>query len=191
MPPSKDPPHASALRKGRRSIPGRAYFITKNVRNRNTDFLIRPECAQLIIESFKWASTQSWWINLGFVIMPDHYHLNLALGNTKTLSEAIKSVNKFTARRINTLIGRKGKFWQEGFYDHAIRNHGEFDRILAYIHNNPVKVGLVEKPELWPYSTANDRNSQEIDWGWINAEVWRSDDDSPSFDENDLPAEYG
>ncbi|HLF25899.1 MAG TPA: transposase [Anaerolineae bacterium] len=160
--------HSSDLRKGRCSIPGQTYFITKCVMMPETDFLIRPDCAQLVIESFQWAAKQTWWVNLGFVVMPDHYHLIVGLGKIKTLSDAIKSVNKFTGRCINDLIGNEGRFWQEGFHDHAIRNRKQYNVILAYIHNNPVKAGLVERPELWPYSTANERYAGEINWDWLD-----------------------
>ncbi len=153
----------------------------------DTDFLIRPECAQLVIESFKFARQQKWWANLGFVIMPDHYHVILGLGYAKSLSGTINSVDKFTARRINPLIGHAGRFWQEGFHDHAIRNRREFDIILAYVHNNPVKAGLVEIPELWPYSTANEQYAGEIDWDWINGVAKYPGDDWPVFDEGEVP----
>ena len=179
------PPHSAALRKGRRSIPGWPYFITKRSSAPEIDYLIRPECAHLVIESFLWAAQQNWWINLGFVVMPDHYHMILGLGNVKTLSEAIGSVDRFVARRINALIGAEGRFWQEGFYDHAIRNRKEFDPILTYVHNNPVKAGLVESAELWPYSTANEQYAGKIDWEWINGEAKYPRDGWSTFDESE------
>ena len=152
-----------------------------------TDFLMRPECAQLIIESFIAARQREWWVNLGFVIMPDHYHLILGLGNVKTLSEAIGSVDKYAARRINTLIGNEGRFWEEGFHDHAIRSRKEFDAVLVYVHNNPVRAGLVESAELWPYSTANERYASEINWDWINGVANYPGEDWPALDEEQIP----
>ena len=47
--------------------------------------------------------------------------------------------------------------WEEGFYDHRIRDRGDFEDILEYTHRNPVEKGLVEIPEAWPYSTAHER----------------------------------
>lgn len=182
-----DHPHSANLRTGRRSIPGRPYFITKRVSAPRTDCLIRPDCARLVIESFQWATQRDWWVNLGFVVMPDHYHLILGLGAAKTLSQAIGSVDKFTARRINALIGSEGRFWQEGFYDHAIRNRREFDAILAYVHNNPVKAGLVESAESWPYSTANEHYAGDIDWDWINGEAKYPGEGWPTLDEGEIP----
>lgn len=45
------------------------------------------------------------------------------------------------------------KFWQKGFWDHVIRDEADFQRHLDYIHYNPVKHGLVQRPEDWPYSS--------------------------------------
>lgn len=178
-----DPPHASNLRKGRQSVSGWPYYITKLIQRRKRGDLIKRECAQFVIDTFKWANQQSWWVNLGFVIMPDHYHLIIGLGNVKTLSDAIKSVSMFTARKINALIGQRGDFWHEGFYDHVVRDRRDFDRILAYVHNNPVKAGLVDRPEQWPYSTAHAQLASEINWDWINGVVKYPGEDYPSFDE--------
>ena len=47
---------------------------------------------------------------------------------------------------------KKGAFWQHESYDHVVRNEKEFERILAYIVNNPVKAGLVADWQDWPYT---------------------------------------
>jgi putative transposase len=58
-------------------------------------------------------------------------------------------------REANLLLGRTGTpFWQAESYDHWVREQSEFDRIRAYIHNNPVHAGLVAKPEDYPWSSA-------------------------------------
>lgn len=41
--------------------------------------------------------------------------------------------------------------WQRDFFDHRIRQHESHEEKAAYIRNNPVRAGLVEKPEDWPY----------------------------------------
>jgi REP element-mobilizing transposase RayT len=144
-----------------------ARTLTKCTLIPNSDDLIVPDCAELVINSLLWAANESWIRLLGFVVMPDHCHVNLGLGEVKTLSQVMESIGKFTARRINLHLGREGPFWEEGFYDHMIRNREEFGRTLKYIHNNPVAAGLVEYPEDWPYSTANPRYGLLIDWNWI------------------------
>jgi len=48
---------------------------------------------------------------------------------------------------------REGTVWQRRFYEHTIRDDGDFDAHMDYIHYNPVKHGLVARVVEWPYST--------------------------------------
>ena len=96
--------------------------------------------------------------------MPNHYHSVLGLIGKKSLGEILGSISKYTARPINTILGRAGRFWEQGFYDHCVRDRQDFDGILQYMHYNPVKAGLVPEPSLWPYSTAHPRYANLIDW---------------------------
>lgn len=185
-----EPPHRSALRKGRRSIPGQAYFLTKCIGARGAKDLMRPACADIVVNSFIETQGMGWWRLLGFAVMPDHYHLIVGLGNVKSLSDAVAGVSKFTARRVNPLLGRDGAFWEEGFYDHMIRMRSDFDRILAYVHNNPVVAGLCSRPEDWPYSTAHRQFAHLIDRDWIGVSVPTGGGPRAPWDSGEVPAEY-
>ena len=44
-------------------------------------------------------------------------------------------------------------FWQKRYYDHNVRTHKSFVEKLRYIHRNPVKRGLAERPEDWKWSS--------------------------------------
>ena len=67
-----------------------------------------------------------------------------------TLADAIKSLKQGVARR---LIGDADHFWQKRYYDFNVRNHAQFAEKLHYIHWNPVKRGLCERPEDWRWSS--------------------------------------
>ncbi len=94
------------------------------------------------------------WEVPGFVLMPDHLHLVLRL-DRKSLAREMASFSKFTARRINSLLQRSGSFWQEGYYEHAIRSEDDLRDNLTYILQNPVRAKLVNVPEAWPYRFKN------------------------------------
>jgi REP element-mobilizing transposase RayT len=79
----------------------------------------------------------------------------------------MESVGRFTARQINIQLQRKGSFWEEGFYDHAIRQREDFDDIFQYMHENPVRKELCECPDDWSYSTAHPKYAGWIDWEWL------------------------
>jgi putative transposase len=101
------------------------------------------------------------------VIMPDHFHLILAVIGSKSLSDIMKSIDQFTANKINKKVHQAGPFWEEGFYDRAIRNRKDYESRIKYIHENPVKSGFCESPEEYIFSSANSKYSNLVDLDWF------------------------
>ena len=64
-----------------------------------------------------------------------------------SLAQIMHSIKSYSANRIQRLLNRKGSIWQDENYDRIIRDEGEYLEKLNYIVNNPLKAGLVEKPE--------------------------------------------
>lgn len=103
---------------------------------------------------------------IAWVVMPSHYHWVYRprdewvreLGpdaEKRTPRQRIQhSVNRHSAMMCNRLLDRTGDFWQRESYDHCVRDEDELERIIAYIHANPVKAGLVERAELYRFSSA-------------------------------------
>ena len=69
-----------------------------------------------------------------------------------TLSSIMRSLKGYTARKANQFLARRGAFWQHESYDHCGRNSNEWQRIITYVLNNPVKAGLVDEWEKWQWS---------------------------------------
>jgi putative transposase len=86
----------------------------------------------------------------GYVVMPEHIHLLVSEPERETLAEALKSLKQGVSRR---LIGDAEHFWQKRYYDHNVRSYPKFVEKLRYIHRNPVKRGLCERPEDWEWSS--------------------------------------
>jgi len=86
----------------------------------------------------------------GYVVMPEHVHRLVSEPQRDALAHAIKSLKQGVARRF---IGDAEHFWQKRYYDFNVRNHRQFVEKLRYIHRNPVKRGLCERPEDWPWSS--------------------------------------
>jgi putative transposase len=96
-----------------------------------------------------------------FVIMANHTHVPLLPSISPNL--LLKSLKGVTAREANRLLNRTGEqFWQRESYDHWVRNDAEWSRIASYIERNPVKAGLVERVEDYPWSSANPRWSKSV-----------------------------
>jgi REP element-mobilizing transposase RayT len=86
------------------------------------------------------------------VIMPDHVHLLFtarrdAEGWTFALSEILRAIKGTWARSINILLGRRGSIWQDESYDHILRGNESLSETVEYSRQNPVRKGLVSKPE--------------------------------------------
>lgn len=101
-----------------------------------------------------------------WVLMPDHLHCiwRLPEGDrdySKRWSLIKRSISIICADSYNKqkwLNGSKKKhrestLWQRRFWEHQIRDQQDFNRHLDYIHYNPVKHGLCERADAWPYST--------------------------------------
>jgi REP element-mobilizing transposase RayT len=84
--------------------------------------------------------------------MPDHVHLLFtalrdADGWTFALPEILRAIKGASARSINKLGGRTGRVWQDESFDHVLRGNESLRETIEYICQNPVRKGLVEKPE--------------------------------------------
>jgi putative transposase len=85
-----------------------------------------------------------------YVVMPEHVHLLLGEPERKLLSDALKSLKQGVSRR---LCGEADHFWEKRYYDYNVRNRQQFAQKLDYIHHNPVKRGLCERPEDFQWSS--------------------------------------
>jgi REP element-mobilizing transposase RayT len=113
-----------------------------------------------------------------WVVMPNHVHVLIetlgaqasslhspegsfaaaarmtALPGECSLASITHSWKSFTANRINRILHRTGRLWQPEYFDRAIRDEEHLRVAREYIQNNPVKAGLVERVEDWPYGSA-------------------------------------
>jgi REP element-mobilizing transposase RayT len=90
------------------------------------------------------------------VIMPDHVHLLLramrdAEGWTFALPEFLKAIKGTSACSINRLTGRNGAVWWDESFDHILRGNESLRETIEYICQNPVRKGLVQRPEDYPW----------------------------------------
>ena len=92
---------------------------------------------------------------MAWVLMPDHFHGLLVLGDHTTLSEAIRLFKGRVASSVNRLRRGSGSLWQHGFHDHALRREEDLKGIARYIVLNPVRAGLVCRAADYPYWNAD------------------------------------
>ena len=86
-----------------------------------------------------------------FVIMPNHVHLLLTVGAEMTIEKAMQFIKGGFSFRLKKECGYLGEVWQRGFSEKRVGNLENFARHRDYIAANPVKAGLVDSPEKFPY----------------------------------------
>lgn len=137
-------PHSKDLRKGRFSEPGRIYVITTVTSRRQPlfqDFLAARTLIQVMMEHERagFAAT------LCFVVMPDHLHWMIQLGEMKNLGETVQALKSLTSRKIGRPV------FQKGYYDHAVRKEEDVKNLARYIVANPLRAGLVGNINDYPH----------------------------------------
>ena len=106
----------------------------------------------------------------GYVVMPEHVHLLVNEPRRALLSRAIQALKLSVSMR-----SRQRPFWQAHYYDFNVSSHKKFVEKLRYIHRNPVRRGLVAKPEDWKWSSFRHyqtgmRGTVEIESEWTARE---------------------
>ncbi len=89
-----------------------------------------------------------------WVVMPNHVHVLVTPKEEVPLSRILHTWKSFTSKGANRILGRRGKFWQEEYFDRYIRNEKHYLVAVEYIETNPVRAGLCESMEEWPFGSA-------------------------------------
>ena len=148
MPVSK-PGHA-ALRLGRVSLPRHVYHVTVTTRRRQRYF--EPFAAACTASR---AFTDSKSLGdarlLAWVLMPDHAHWLLQLGDHDALSVVVGRMKARSGRAVNRLRGEKRPVWASAYHDHAIRDDEDLRAVARYIVANPLRAGLVKSVADYPF----------------------------------------
>jgi len=107
---------------------------------------------------------------VGYVVMPEHVHLLVSEPERGTLALALQMMKQMVSRRLHT-AARKDPFWQPRYYDFNVWSERKRVEKLRYMHRNPVKRGLVAKPEDWVWSSfrhyaTGEEGAVEIESQW-------------------------
>ena len=145
-------PHPCAM-----NFPGRLYHAVPpwvapdswfHIRIRMDCTSRRPlhdaELAQKLLDSVAFYHARRRWFAHLFLLMPDHAHALLAWPREASMSLTIGDWKRFHTSHADIA-------WQDGYFDHRIRNDSEFVEKATYIWRNPVVKGLCEEPESWPW----------------------------------------
>jgi putative transposase len=144
-------PSQHRLRLARYSAAGLTYSVTICCLDRQP--FLAPEGAKaLVAEAIEGMLGRGFARLDGYVVMSDHLHIMFELDASKSLADAVGDLKKYVARRLNAALGRSGALWQRGYFDHVIRGEADYRRYLEYMLANPVRAGLAERVEEYPWA---------------------------------------
>jgi putative transposase len=128
--------------------PGALFHIRIALdRMKEQPMLITAPIAESLMESAKFYEAKHRWYITAFLLMPDHVHALLSFERDKGMSRVIGDWKHFHAHK-------HGIIWQEGFFDHRLRDDERGEQLAAkinYIRQNPVAAGLCTNVEAWPW----------------------------------------
>jgi putative transposase len=134
------------------------HFVTFTCYHREP-FLADPQTRDQFLLTLE--TVRRWygfWVT-GYVVMPEHVHLLVSEPERKSLALALQMLKQMVSRNrapgwpvLSRSEGR-GHFWQARYYDFNVWSDQKRVEKLRYIHRNPVKRGLVERPEDWRWSS--------------------------------------
>jgi REP element-mobilizing transposase RayT len=139
---------AGHLRIGRFSEPGRIYLLTVVVHQRRP-FFADWHLGRLVVQEFRMVQEDGWADFLTWVVMPDHLHCLVQLRD-KTLAELMCRIKSRSSLAVNQALGRRGRLWQKGYHDRAVRREEDVKGLARYVVANPIRAGLVTRVHDYP-----------------------------------------
>ena len=128
----------------------RTFFITSVTAQRRTLFQ-RVAVCDLLVDVLQHYRSQGKYLLHDFVIMPDHFHALITPAPEISLEKAVQFIKGGFSFRLRSKL----PVWQPSFTNHRIRDAEDFERHREYVRMNPVRAGLVESVEVYPYSSAS------------------------------------
>lgn len=134
----------------RRLEPGRTHSVTRRCARRT--FFLRPDdrVNQIVLYALGVALSRRTVELHAFLAESNHEHVNVT-DDMGELSAMFQDFHSLVARALNAHYGRGENLWAPGSFDNVeIHDRGTLEDQLLYLWTNPVKDGLVERPEDWP-----------------------------------------
>jgi len=131
----------------------RTFFVTSVTDGRRA-LLQSERMARLLIDVMRENRSKGRFRIHKFVIMPNHFHLLITPAHKVSLEKAIQFIKGGFSYRVKKELDLNFTIWENGFTNHRVEDAADYSRHREYIHENPVKARLVERAELFPYSSA-------------------------------------
>ena len=148
----------------RRQEEGDLHFVTCSCFHR-CGYLESAAARDLFEDALQRARGRYRFDVIGYVVMPEHVHLLVSEPRKDLLSVALQGLKLSVVRRT-----MRPRFWQARYYDFNVQTEAKRIEKLNYIHWNPMKRGLVDRPEDWRWSSY--RYYQTGEQGRVTIKGW-------------------
>ena len=126
------------------------YFITACTEKRRK--LLADPGSHSIFREFCEGADEHGALVGKYVLMPDHFHLFVCIPpGSLTLANWMKSLKNSLSKHWRAK-GIEAPHWQKGYFDHLLRSEESHAEKWAYVRDNPLRAGLVENAQDWPYA---------------------------------------
>jgi putative transposase len=144
---------------------GDFHFLTFSCYHRRP-YLSTISAMEIFEDALELIRRRYLFVVAGYVVMPEHVHLLVNEPKRGLLSKVIQALKLSVSMR-----SLERPFWQAHYYDFNVSSRDKFVEKLRYIHRNPVRRGLVTKPEDWKWSSyshyqTGNHGTVEIESGW-------------------------
>ncbi len=132
--------------------PGIPHHVTQRGNRRQQTFFNDQDYQSYLELMSEWCikfQVETW----AYCLMPNHIHLIVVPETQDGLNQAIGEAHRRYTRRVNFREGWRGHLWQ-GRFSSFIMDEGYLLACTRYVELNPVRAGLVKKPEDWQWSSA-------------------------------------
>ena len=126
------------------------YSITTCTAQRRQVFR-DPSLVELVLSYLRETATRERFAVLAYCFMPDHLHV-VVVG--LTASADLRRFMTLVKQRAGFVVAKRYgiKLWQEGYHDHVLRRDRSLARLVQYVLENPIRAGLAETVESYPFS---------------------------------------
>jgi putative transposase len=143
---------------------GHAHFVTFSCYRRQR-LLDHEQVKRIVLGVLDSELSQQGGRCVEFVVIPDHVHTIVWFpqpGQTSRFMKQWKQRSSFQIKRLLSsylvkyaeTLDLSEPVWQSGYYDFNLFSERKVEEKLTYMHQNPVRAGLVEMPCDWPWSSA-------------------------------------
>jgi putative transposase len=159
---------------------GSLYYVTSTIVGFIRVFDDRRIC-DIFMENLSFYQQRGDFSLIAYVLMPEHFHLILKTNAEHSVSQCIGNFKRITSRQISSFLNSDCQFqllsnlrimaalepasdsriWKPRFDCFVVIKEATLGQKINYIHNNPVKRGLIENCEDWPYSSARNYARRE------------------------------